>query len=709
MKDTVRRPSKLKWAAFILLGVVLAAGIFVSLFNWNALRPALARRITAATGRPTTIDGDLKVHLWSWSPSAEVDQLSLENPPWADRHLMFGAKRIVVSVSLLHLLRGQVVVPLLELDQPVINLERDARGRASWELGSRAGTPNGNTKPAQLPALQRVVIEQGELHVVDKLRKLTFSGSLVAAEQAGRDDPSAFKIRCQGTLNAKPFRLEANGGPLLAVTPNEPYTFQVNVTASDIDLKTHITVRKPFDLSAIDVQFALSGNDLADAFYLTGLALPNTPPYRLEATVHREGTTLRIDGLKGHLGGSDLSGHGLIDTGGARPKLVAKLASAQFNMVDLEPTVGQPATRPKSLAANNATNGNAPAPRSPPTAAGADAKAGASADSETNQPVAHPGNRLLPDADLQVNRVRGMDADVTFQAGAVNMPKVPMRELNFHLFLDNGLLTLDPLSFVLDAGKFSGKVAIDARHDVPVSSIDMRIDAVDLGEFKSATAKQAPLEGSMLGRFQFRGAGSSIHKFAAASTGNLSVVIPHGQASDALAELTGINVLRGLGLLLAKGQSDTEIRCGIVDFKDQNGMLDTTTVYVDTSNVLITGRGHIDLGSEDLDLALQGDPKKLRLLRLRSPITLRGTLLHPTIGVNAGKLAEQVGVAAALGTLLTPAAAALAFIDPGLAKNKDCSTVFDQANAGVAQADAGVASRASPPSGPDSANNYSPP
>jgi uncharacterized protein involved in outer membrane biogenesis len=99
--------------------------------------------------------------------------------------------------------------------------------------------------------------------------------------------------------------------------------------------------------------------------------------------------------------------------------------------------------------------------------------------------------------------------------------------------------------------------------------------------------------------------------------------------------------------------------------------------------VLITGRGNIDLNSEDLDIALQGDPKKFRFGRVRTPIELHGTLLHPAVGVKAGKLAEQGAVAAVLGTLLTPVAAALAFVDPGLAKNKDCSTVFSQADAGV--------------------------
>jgi len=62
---------------------------------------------------------------------------------------------------------------------------------------------------------------------------------------------------------------------------------------------------------------------------------------------------------------------------------------------------------------------------------------------------------------------------------------------------------------------------------------------------------------------------------------------------------------------------------------------------------------------------------------------LHGTLLHPEIGVKAENLAAQAGVAVALGTLLTPFAAALAYIDPGLAKNKDCTAVVAEVQADV--------------------------
>jgi uncharacterized protein involved in outer membrane biogenesis len=661
---------KAKWFAIILGGLVLLLVLFLLFFDWNSLRPVLAREITAKTGRPAAIDGDLKVHVWSWNPSVEVNGFTLENPPWADRKLMFGAKRITVSVSLGRLLRGQIVLPQVQLVEPVINLERDSKSRASWELGNTAGTPNHNTQPSKLPTVRRLLIDNGKLHVVDQIRKLRFSGSLVASEQSAKQDAAALQVRAKGSLNEKPFTLDANGGPLLDLAPDKPYSFSAHLTASDISLETHVTVPKPFDLGALDVKFVISGNDLADVYYLTGLALPNTPKYRLAASLQVAGTKYRIDDLKGRLGASDLTGKVEVEAGGERPKLTANLASVTLNMADLAPTLGRPADGANASAAPSAAKAKPGAARN---AKGDDRPQG------DERPKGD--ERLLPDADLQVNRVRGMDADVTYKSDAVTAPKLPMKKVAFHLVLEQGLLTLDPLSFVLDQGKFTGSVRIDARQDVPESSIDMRIDNIDLSQFKSATMKQPPLQGTLLGRFQIHGYGGSIHKFAASADGALSMVVPHGDISDVIAELTGINVLQGLGLLLSKADSHAEIRCGVMSFEAQRGVLTAKTLFVDTSNVLITGRGHVDLDHEGLDLSLQGDPKKLRLVRLRSPITLQGTLSHPAVGIKADKLAGQAGVAAALGTLLTPVAAILAFVDPGLAKDKDCSAMLAEASA----------------------------
>jgi AsmA family protein len=95
---------------------------------------------------------------------------------------------------------------------------------------------------------------------------------------------------------------------------------------------------------------------------------------------------------------------------------------------------------------------------------------------------------------------------------------------------------------------------------------------------------------------------------------------------------------------------------------------------------LITGEGMIDLESEGLDLKLQGHPKHPRL-RLQTPVLVHGSWKHPTVGMQMGKPAMQAGGAVALGVLLSPVAALLAFVDPGLAKDANCALLLAQATA----------------------------
>jgi hypothetical protein len=646
--------------AFFL--IVLVAAVVV--LNTNLLRPTLEHLISSKTGRETKISGNLHTHLLSSAPTLEMNGIAVKNLPWADRPIMFSADQLKVSVSLGRLFRGQIVLPQVSVIKPVINLERDKAGRASWEFGSKTGAPAKTTGPAKIPTILSLTIADGSLHVVDQVRKLRFEGSLVAAEKASTDDPSAFKIRARGSLNDKPFSLAVDGAPLQDLTPKTPYTLAAKVAAADIRLDTKVTVVKPFDLSRLHVEFVITGKDLADAFYLTGLALPNTPPYRLAATVEVAGTTYTVDDLRGRVGSSDLSGEVVVETRSKIPKLTGRLTSKTLNMADVAPALGAPAAgKGETLSAasvGETTKGSVAAAK--PVV--------------TEEQKLH--DRLLPDSALQVNRVRGMDADVRYAAGSVIIPKLPLKQVNFHLMLDKGVLTMDPLAFVLDRGKFSGTVKIDARNNVPDSAIDMRISDIDLSQFKSAAMTSPPLTGSLEGRMKLAGSGDSVHKFASSAQGAVSVIIPQGEIQAGIAELTGINVTRGLGLLLTDKNQKTEIRCSVMDFQAQQGSLAEKTLFVDTTDVLISGRGDVNLQDEKLNLELKGDPKHIRFTRVRAPITIEGTLAHPAVGVDAKKLAAQGTVAAALGTLLTPLAAVIAFIDPGLAKNKDCASALSQ-------------------------------
>jgi uncharacterized protein involved in outer membrane biogenesis len=644
----------------LLLVLIIAALALAPSSFWRWL---IIREASHATGRTASIDGDVKVHLFSLNPSVVVEGFALSNAQWAKPKDMLRVKRFEASLSLKSLLGFHLIFPRVAIDSPGIDFERDASGRANWDLsGDAKKSSQASSAPLHLPVIQQLSLTNGTLTASDRIRKLTFNGQVSVLEnQANSSDNHALKLRGSGTLNAKPFELKLDGEPLIGVQPTKPYGFEAAVTAADIKLNAHATISHPFDMAALQAAFHLTGSDLADVYYLTGLALPNTPPYDVSGTLIRDNLKFRIDDFQGKLGSSDVSGKLGIDTGRERPKLTATLNSKQLNLADLAAPLGTQAT-PERKSDTLARPGGAPA-AAPPA-------------------PAPPPKLLLPDADLQVQRVRGMDADVQFDAASVMTSKMPMKKVRFHLNLDNGKITVNPLDFQLSQGDFSGSFAVDAQGATPVTSIDMKLINVDIAQFKPKQSTTAPFEGQLLGRIKIQGSGSSVHKTAATANGDVTLVIPKGEMRETLAELTGIDLARGLGLMLTKNEQNTELRCGVASFKADGGDLKATTFVLDTTHMLITGEGDINLANEALNLALRGRPKQARLLRLRTPITLRGSLSQPKIGVDPGKLAAQTGGAVALGALLTPVAAVLAFVDGGLAKDANCAALLGQAQQG---------------------------
>jgi hypothetical protein len=242
--------------------------------------------------------------------------------------------------------------------------------------------------------------------------------------------------------------------------------------------------------------------------------------------------------------------------------------------------------------------------------------------------------------------------------------------------LDHGLLKLDPLTLELAQGRVAGWTSINAREQgAPLVSLDMRLTGARM-ERLIAMRGEPPFAGDLVGRARLSGRGASVRDAAAAASGDISFAIPSGEARKALAELTGINVTRGLGLLLSHDQSKTDIRCGLASFRVNNGIAQSRTILIDTEDVRIGGSGSINLRNETLDLSLRGQPKEPRLVRIAAPINVRGHWRSPRVGVDVADALDQGGLAALFGTLLAPVAAILPFLDVGTADDANCSELL---------------------------------
>jgi uncharacterized protein involved in outer membrane biogenesis len=643
-----------------LITVLAAAVLFM---DWDLFKGPIARAVSAKTGRTVSIAGHLHVHLWSSTPTLSVEDVRVANPTWEVPRPLLQLKHLQLQIELRPLFTGHLILRRVEIDQPDLYLHQESSGRANWTNANTAPTSASTaaSKPFNLPAIHELIIRSGTLALLDDVRRLRITGTIEAHEHSVVADPKAMHILARGTINTQPFMLEVTGGALLAVDPEHPYPFRLSIKAADNQIDAEGRILKPFDLGQVQLQVAARGPDLAELFYLTQLALPNTPPYQLQAQINRDGQHFVIRDIKGRLGRSDIGGNVAIDASHNRPLVTADLDSGHLYLSDLGAVTGSRA----------ATAG--PLDRTDPR--------------EAPAPVATSDGKptmLFPDAHLATNRIRAMDADLHFKATSIEAGTLPFTRVNLHAKLKDGVLALDPVQFDMPQGRLSGTVNIDARSDIPRVRMELRASDINLDQLKgSGPASAAPLGGILQARAVIKGRGDSVHNLMADADGSFAAVIPHGDIRSAFAELTGID-LSGLGLLLTKDQKRAPIRCGVARFEVMDGTAQAQSIVLDTQNVLITGGGNINLGSEQLDLTIHGQPKKFHLVRVRAPVDIKGRLTKPSFQADKGELLKQGGVAAALGTLLTPVAAMLAFIDPGLAKDQDCSQLLAQAHTGAA-------------------------
>ena len=637
-------------SALTLLAAIVG---FLVVFDWNWLRGPVGRYASAQLKREVAITGDLRVHPWSLSPKIEAYGLRIGQPDWARAHEpdampMVRIQRIAVQIKILPLLRGQTVLPFLAIDRPDVRLLRLQNGRANWTFG-----PSRGDKPLKLPAIQRLIINDGALRLDDRQRGALFIGEVNARERAGGRQ-GRFVLEGKGSLNRSVLLAEVSGGPLLHISPSRPYPFEARVQAGATRIQVSGQIVRPFDLAHFETRLDISGADLNRLHDLTGLTLPNTPPYRIAGRLVRKGPRYDFEALSGRVGDSDIGGDLFVLTGGERPYLEARLRSRRLDFDDLGSLLGA----------------------APATGRGETASSGQKIEAARRDVT----QRLLPDATLQVERVRAMDAKVSYRADAVNAPNLPLRKVSLDMTLEAGVLTLDPLAFTFSRGDLRGKVRLDARPNTPRTDIDVRLTNGRLEDFIPIQSGGKPaIEGPVMARAKLTGLGNSVHRAASTADGVVTVVAPKGEIRQAFAELLGVNASKGLILLLSGSDKQTPVRCAVADFSVKNGVMTTNHLVADTGVVLARGHGTIDLGTERMAFRIQGDSKKPRLVRVFAPITIKGPFMAPSVSVRPGKAVGQGGVAAVLGSLVNPIAALLPFVTTGEAKDADCAGLVSEA------------------------------
>lgn len=630
---------------WIGLGIVAAlVAIFVLLFDWNWLRGPVERVVSAKTGREFHL-GHLDVDLGRIT-TVRGERLSLGNASWSKRGAMAELNAAEIDVEFWPLLGGKLRLPEIRLEHPTLLLEAGNDSHpGNWVFDQSDGD-------GSMPRLGRLLVTNGRLQYIDDASRSDVDVAINSLAPPSSDQRAApIGIDGKGRWKGYPFSLKGNTASPLELSQSE-HPFRIDLRGSAGATRTHVrgTLTNPFQFRVFDLQMALSGQDMEDLYPLIGVAMPSTPPYKLDGRLRRDGDVWRHEKFTGTAGDSDLSGTAEIDLRNKRPFLRADLASKRLDFDDLAGFVGAP---PKT--GNNES---------------------ANAEQKKQAAQLATSARVLPTTPYDLSKLRAMDAQVRWRAQRINAPSWPLDDMDASLTLKDGLLRLDPLNFGVAGGDIRSTIGMDARKAVITTQLKASIRGIRLDQlFPDATlAKQA--SGAIGGELDLRGRGNSIAAMLGSADGSIGVGMGRGHVGNLIMELAGLDIAESLKYLLTKDRQ-IPVRCIFGDFGVQDGLMQSRALAFDSTDTIIVGEGNISLKNETLDLLLRPRPKDRSILSLRSPLRIGGTFKDPSFRPDFKALGVRGAIAVALGSIAPPAAL-LATFEPGPGKDSDCGGKYAQ-------------------------------
>lgn len=459
-------------------------------------------------------------------------------------------------------------------------------------------------------------------------------------------DKTGVHLVGDGTYQEEPFAFDLVVGPLLDLTDDEtPYPVSGELSAGETRLRLDGSVVQPLQLVAVEGNFEIEGPNPAELSELTGLNLPELPPYRVRSYLSYRDDLLNLEDMQGGFGDSDVAGDVRLRLG-EQPKIWATLTSDSLDADDLLPMLG---------IAPETDEGDA-----------------ASAEQQQWREEEEQREEIFPDREWDLEGLRGTDIVLDYRANSVQARYVPFNDVSLEMVLEGGVMKVDPLQVGLGGGEVSASWNMDARQDPLDGDLAVSLEQVNIKDLLRSTEIPEAAENSLgtiggRGNFQYRG--HSMQEVMAGLDGTLELAMAQGWLDIITAELMPLNVANALVVALTGEDEQVRLECTYLNFEAEDGIATLEQFFMATEGAHFTAAGAINLENEVMELAFEGHNKEFTIFSANSPVKLEGPLRDLEVDVISRELLAR-GLASLLGAIIAPPTAILPWVDPGGGEEK---------------------------------------
>lgn len=267
------------------------------------------------------------------------------------------------------------------------------------------------------------------------------------------------------------------------------------------------------------------------------------------------------------------------------------------------------------------------------------------------------------DRQLPADNLKAVDADLALSADRLIADRWIVDKLTASLKMENGVVTIDPLTGTMADGPVAAKVELDAGKGLPRLAVSGKAGGMDMGKLYRALTGDALIQGRGEAAFDLHGRGDTVRGLLRTADGYTRLVVREGAIMDRYWELIAEDLTTRFLPFVNDGDRG-KLNCLVSRFEMSNGIARSKVLMIDSDRVTVAGDGKIDLGAQTVDMRLVPRPKDPSLFSLATPILLTGPLSDPKPAPDPVGVAKGIGGIAA-GAMIGPIGVLLPFLSAG--------------------------------------------
>lgn len=416
----------------------------------------------------------------------------------------------------------------------------------------------------------------------------------------GVGDP--IRIDAQVDIDGAPMTAELLAPSMdeLLNKPQDPIALQLTLASDEDQLSAVGRVLRPIHDDRFEADIQLSGTrlDLLDG--ADDDLQPDLGPYVIAAKVKASPESIELALTEGTIGDSRLRGEVTIDRSTQRQKIDVVVDAERIrleDLVDMQPD--QAESNSQSFGATTIA-----------------------------EQLDLFFNDYLPEIVLE------SDLSLSLQADEIRANNQLLGSGTAVARLLDRRLHVSTLEIVTPHGDING--TLDLADTTEGASIDLNldVDGLDLAVIAQRVGQDHEGLGLLFMQADLHGEGEDIAAMRRSLGGRLDLFFWPENVSAGAYDLWVSNLL--LAILPVFGKGESTFNCAVARFGIAEGVMNAETLMVDTSKMVVHGRGEIDLADQTLLLGFVPQSKKAAFLSMETPVTIKGPIND--FGVSIGPL-----------------------------------------------------------------------